>query len=236
MSPSLLVRAARAPSTPILLARRLSSTPRQFVSTALRWSLIATGGAVWLWQVYEWLDPEGADVLLGYDGAGEYDKEAWRFFDVAESQDGAARTEIDAKDKALFALLKKLEHQPELEEKLGKGHLALWPGSHGIPGAERTPARGDSTGAWRPSFFLNGPSGSCIVDVVFEKNRLAEWTPTSLRVEELARSGNVVLDAEAELPHGLAYVNRLSSASVDVAGAHLALTPPRTTHSGSRRE
>lgn len=202
-----------------LHARMASSTsPGQMASSALKWSLIATGGAVWLWQLYEIIDPDGADAMLGYDGAIEYDKEARRFYDVEDSQSDAAREELDAKDKSLFALLKKLEKQPELEEKLGKDHLALWPGSYGMPGCERTPARGTGSGVWTPSFFLNGPRGSCIVDVVMEKNKMREWTPTSVRIEELVRSGRTILDAAADLPHGLAYINRLSSASVDPGG------------------
>lgn len=214
---SVLARSSRPRLLRPRVARGLSSSPGQVASTALRWSLIGTGGAVWLWQLFEWWDPDGADAVLGYDGAVEYDKEARRFYGVEEDRSDTARAELDAKDKALFALLKKLERQPELEESLGKDHLALWPGSYGMPGEhERAPA--PSAGAWTPSFFLNGPLGSCIVDVVMQKNRLNEWTPTSVRAEQLVRSGRALLNAQADLPHGLAYVNRLSTASAAPAG------------------
>ena len=168
----------------------MSSSPAQIASKALRWTLLGTGGAVWLWQLYEWYDPEGADELYAELDAGD-------LFDA----------EVDAKDSALRSLLKKLEQQPELEASLGKEHLALVPGAYGVPPQSRPKPSGE--GVWAPSFFLNGATGSCVVDVVMEKNRLNEWTPTSVRVEALERSGRVLLDASAELPHGLTYVNRL---------------------------
>jgi hypothetical protein len=193
-------------------------------SRVLRWSLIATGSAVWLWQLYEWYDPDGADELLFEDGI-EYDKEARRFYAVSEAHSDSGRAELESKDKALFALLKKLESQPELPSALGAEHLALWPGSYGMRGGPLAASRDEQSRAWTPSFFLNGPNGTCVVDVVLEKNRLAEWVPTSISVEELQRSGNVLLRAEAELPHGLAYLNRLSSASVDPVDARSSARP-----------
>ncbi|KAJ1633091.1 hypothetical protein T492DRAFT_983293 [Pavlovales sp. CCMP2436] len=229
-----LLSALRRPAQPAAArARALSSgTPGPggrtwgfTLSMLVRWPLLATGAAVWLWSAYEWYDPAGADEILDeyYDDEGgplEYDPrgEARRFYDVSDEvrrSPDASRTELDAKDRALGSLLRKLEKQPELEERLGRQPLALWPGSHGMPGREpeliaRDP---DSPAIWMPSFFLNGPMGTCVVDVTMEKNRLGEWTPTSIRVEELARSGSTVLRAAADLPHGLAYANRLSTYS-----------------------
>lgn len=184
-------------------ARQMSSSPAQIASKALRWTLLGTGAAVWLWQLYEWYDPVGADELFSeLDGDDHFDAYAVRFYG-----EDALHSEVDAKDGALRSLLKKLEQQPELEEGLGKEHLALLPGAYGMPQPSRAKPSGE--GVWAPSFFLNGATGSCVVDVVMEKNKLHEWTPTSVRVEALERSGRVLLDASAELPHGLTYVHRL---------------------------
>lgn len=187
----------------------MSSSPAQIAFKALRWTLLGTGGAVWLWQFYEWYDPMGADELFSdLEGGEHFDAYAVRFYG-----EDAPHSEVDAKDSALGSLLKKLEQQPELEASLGKEHLALLPGAYGMPNSAVSKPTGE--GVWAPSFFLNGATGSCVVDVVMEKNRLSEWTPTSVRVEALERSGRVLLDASAELPHGLTYVHRLGGLGGD---------------------
>ena len=177
-----------------------------------RWALIATGSAVWLWHLYEWYDPDGADELLGYDIDKEYDKEARRFYDVGSTSSADAQEELDAKDAALYALLQKLEKQPELTSSLGRD-LAMWPGAYPLPGGpEKDSSEAQDGRTWCPSFFLNGPHGCCAVQVTMVKNKVEEWVPTSLHIERMERSGKVLLRARAGLPHGLAYINRLNQA------------------------
>lgn len=203
-----------------------------FFGTACRWALMITGGGVWLWLVYEWYDPDGADDLLyGPEDGSAYDREARRFYGVSESGwSNETRLELDAKDKALFALVQKLETQPDVQRVIGQGVTSMWPSSV-WPSGDAIFTGTMRSDAWRPTFLLNGPQGCCAVKVVMRKNHLGEWVPVSVVVEQMALSNRLV-EAEGELPHGLAYVNRFAPASWAVSDA---AQPSRAGDSPSRR-